>query len=468
MTEPLAAPTLIFDAGTLLLRGLKLDAAKSLLDGSVWRWDWRVGGWRADAIHLAETEQLFRAAGLPLHVDIPTPRAVAWPLIALPPPRPQQEEAVAGWLAAGGRGVIVMPTGTGKTVVALAIMARTWVATLVVSPTRDLMHQWHRRILRAMGYDAGVLGDNTFDLRPVTVTTYDSAAIHMPKIGAKFGLIVFDEAHHLPAPGYREAALMCTAPRRLGLTATPERPDGRHVDLDRLIGPVCCQCDLADAGDSLAPYETYRISVKLTEAEKQKHDWASTIVRNYVLARRRDVPGYEWKDVLADAGADPEARRAQHAFYEKQSLEDRAQEKFRALEELFRRHRGERVIVFTGTNAMALEVSTRFLLPTLLSHCRKKERIAVLEHFAAGRFPAIVANQVLDEGVDVPEAKVAVVLGGQSSTRQAKQRLGRILRPVGDARAVLYEVVCEAAGEEQRSRARRKSDAYTRTRHRRI
>jgi superfamily II DNA or RNA helicase len=462
------APSLSFDAGTLLLRGIEPEDAKAWLDSGVWRWDWRVGAWRADAMRLAETEQIFRAAGQPLKVEIPPPRNVSWPLIALPPPRPQQEKAVTAWLAAGARGVIVMPTGTGKTEVALAVMARTWVATLVVAPTRDLMHQWHRRILRAMGYDAGILGDNTYNVRPVTVTTYDSAAIHMPKIGANFGLIVFDEAHHLPAGGYREAALMCTAPRRLGLTATPERPDGRHADLDWLIGPRCHQCELADAADVLAPYETYRIPVKLTEPEQRQHDWASAIVRNYVAAKRRDLPGYEWKDVLNDARADPEARRAQHAFYEKQSIEDRTREKLRVLEELFRRHHGERVIVFTGTNAMALDVSTRFLLPTLLSHSRKNERRVVLEGFAAGRFPAIVANQVLDEGVDVPEAKVAVVLGGLSSTRQAKQRLGRILRPTGDARAVLYEVVCETSGEEQRSRARRKSDAYARTRHRRI
>jgi superfamily II DNA or RNA helicase len=117
---------------------------------------------------------------------------------------------------------------------------------------------------------------------------------------------------------------------------------------------------------------------------------------------------------------------------------------------------------------MAMDVSRRFLIPTLLNHSRKKERLAVLDGFAEGRFPAIVANQVLDEGVDVPEAKVAVVIGGQSSTRQAKQRLGRILRKTGDARATLYEVVCQDTREVERSRDRRRSDAYVGTRHRRI
>jgi superfamily II DNA or RNA helicase len=115
-----------------------------------------------------------------------------------------------------------------------------------------------------------------------------------------------------------------------------------------------------------------------------------------------------------------------------------------------------------------MEVSRRFLLPTILAHSRKKERLAVLDGFAKGDFPVIVANRVLDEGVDVPEAKIAVVIGGQASTRQAKQRLGRILRKTGRAVATLYEVVCQTAGETERSRQRRRSDAYERTSHRRV
>lgn len=117
---------------------------------------------------------------------------------------------------------------------------------------------------------------------------------------------------------------------------------------------------------------------------------------------------------------------------------------------------------------MAMEVSRRFLVPTILSHTPKRERLAVLDGFAEGRLPVLVANRVLDEGVDVPEAKVAVVIGGQASTRQAKQRLGRTLRRTGAARAVLYEVVCEDTKEVHRSWSRRRSDAYARTRHRRL
>jgi superfamily II DNA or RNA helicase len=143
------------------------------------------------------------------------------------------------------------------------------------------------------------------------------------------------------------------------------------------------------------------------------------------------------------------------AYFRKKAIEDRAAEKLRVLEDLFRLHARQKTIVFAGSNAMALEVSQRFLLPTILSHTPKRERLAVLDGFASGEFPAIVA-------------KVAVVIGGQASTRQATQRLGRILRPVGESRAVLYEVVCETSGEVERSRKRRRSDAYQRTGHRNL
>jgi superfamily II DNA or RNA helicase len=104
----------------------------------------------------------------------------------------------------------------------------------------------------------------------------------------------------------------------------------------------------------------------------------------------------------------------------------------------------------------------------LLAHCGKNERLDYLEGLRDGDYPALVANQVLDEGVDLPEVKVAVVLGGKSSVRQAKQRLGRILRKRGESRAILYEIVAAETKEVNRSRKRRNNDAYEGTRHRQL
>ncbi len=184
--------------------------------------------------------------------------------------------------------------------------------------------------------------------------------------------------------------------------------------------------------------------------------------------RRKTDPKFSWQDLCSDAGKDPQARQSLVAYRQKQAIEDRAEEKLRVLEDLFRLHAGTPMIVFAGSNAMARDISLRFLIPCLLSHCGKKERLDILEGLQDGSYPAIVANQVLDEGVDVPAVKVAVVVGGTASTKQAKQRLGRILRRTGNARATLYEVVCEDTNEIKKSRSRRKSDAYSGTRHRRI
>jgi superfamily II DNA or RNA helicase len=456
-----------FDRGTLLLTGGERPTKPPA--GGPWRFDSRVGGWRCEAMHLRDVSAaLVAQAGAHYEGRVRQPLRVHWPDANLPTLRAEQREALDLWRLSGFRGQVVMPTGTGKTEVALAAMLETGVATLVVCPIRDLMYQWHRRILRGLGYDAGILGDRQNNVRPVTVTTYDSACIHMPEIGDRFGLLIFDEVHHLPGQWRREAAVLSTASMRLGLSATPERADGLHADLDWLIGPVVYDLPMAEVkGRTLADYDVVRVPVHLTDDEQARYNAASHTVRTFMAEKRKENKKYSWPDLCADTGRDADARRAQKAYYLKKAIEDRAEEKLRVLEDLFRLHR-ERVIIFAGSNAMAMDVSRRFLIPTLLGHSRKKERLAVLEGFAAGRFPAVVANQVLDEGVDVPEAKVAVVIGGQASTRQAKQRLGRILRRSGDMRATLYEVVCADTGENERSRERRRSDAYERTRHRRL
>jgi superfamily II DNA or RNA helicase len=221
-------------------------------------------------------------------------------------------------------------------------------------------------------------------------------------------------------------------------------------------------------GSTLADFDVVRVPVALTDAEQATYDQCSRTVRHFIMTRRKELPGYSWQNLCKEMGKDPQARHAQKAYYLKQSIEDRAAEKLRVLEDIFRLHYGQQTIVFAGSNAMAIEVSKRFLVPCILSHTPKRERLAVLDGFAKGQFTVLVANRVLDEGVDVPEAKVAVVIGGQASTRQATQRLGRVLRRSGEARATFYEVVCEDTKDVHRSRKRRKSDAYERTVHRRV
>ena len=163
-----------------------------------------------------------------------------------------------------------------------------------------------------------------------------------------------------------------------------------------------------------------RIPVHLSNDEQQRYDDLSRQVREYVQHRRENDPGFTWETLCSESGSDPQARRALRAFRLKQAIEDRAEEKLRVLEDLFRLHAGSPMIVFAGSNAMAREVSRRFLIPCLLSHCGKAERLEVLTGLQDRTYPALVANQVLDEGVDLPEVKVAIVIGGKASTKQAR------------------------------------------------
>ena len=456
---------LIFADGTLLLTGVPTEQLRDWFPQVLWAIDSRVGAMRCDAIEYAHIADGLRQRRIAFNDSLDQPREVRWKAELTCELRPEQTDAVDAWMNGGQRGCIVMPTGTGKTEVALRIMQLTNVATLVVAPVRDLMYQWHRRILKSLNYDAGIIGDSVFRVSPVSVTTYDSACIHMPKLGDQFGLIVFDECHHLPGQIRRDAARMCAARARLGLTATPERADGRHADLKQLIGPTVYELAISEVrGKSLADYDIVRIPVHLSDNEQRRYDLLAEEVSTYMYRQRQENALFSWEDLCSSSGASTEARRAMKAFYAKKAIEDRAEEKLRTLEDLFRLHARERCIVFAGSNAMARDVSLRFLIPCLLSHCGKKERLDILEGFAAGDYLAIVANQVLDEGVDVPAAKVAIVIGGMSSSRQARQRLGRILRRSGDRRAILYEVVCAGTNDEKRSRMRRKHDSFRGTR----
>jgi superfamily II DNA or RNA helicase len=152
-------------------------------------------------------------------------------------PYPHQSEALNCWKQAGRRGVVVLPTAAGKTYLAQLAMQATPRSTLIVVPTLDLMHQWYAHLKAAFpDAEVGLLGGGSRDKTPILISTYDSATIHAEALGNQYAMLVFDECHHLPTDFYRVIAEYAIAPYRLGLTATPDRSDGRHNDLNALIG----------------------------------------------------------------------------------------------------------------------------------------------------------------------------------------------------------------------------------------
>ncbi|MEM9366566.1 MAG: DEAD/DEAH box helicase [Planctomycetota bacterium] len=460
-----------FHEGTLRITGLSSAEAQELSTLVPFVEDHRDACLRSDAMHASRLKHWLTQV---------RPRSFEWRIESAPvlhmsgqrrrfALREDQERAVTAFESGGCRGLIQMPTGTGKTVVAIDLIRRFATSTLVVVPVRDLMYQWHDRIVDQLGVDAGLIGDGVHRVSPVSVTTYDSAAIHMPRLGDRFDMLVFDEVHHLTGPWRRDAARMSLASVRLGLSATLPTDSNRLATLHELVGPTLYEQSINQAaGHTLADYHVRRIAVKLAPEEQRRYDELSRQVQRFVADRRDHEPHYQWEETFHLAGShdvDPEvaqqADAALRASRMKRSLEEHAAAKVRVLEDLFRLHAGEPMIVFTGSNVMARKLSLRFLVPCLLSHCAKKERREYLNGFAAGRFPVLIANRVLDEGVDLPQVKTAIVMGGMSSSRQAIQRLGRVLRRTQDDRkAVLYEIVAEGTKEVMRSRDRRRNDAY--------
>ena len=447
---------LSFDRGSL-----RLDAPRTARVPPYLAWDDRVGAWRTEAMHHARLCE--DAARYHLSLTDQAGRFFECPPLrpALPPLRPDQEAAVLAWEQAGRRGVIVKPTGTGKTEIALSIIARHRVSALVVAPLRDLMYQWQRRIRQGLGFDAGVLGDGRREIWPITVTTYDSAYIHMKEMGNRYRLVVFDEAHHLPGATLHESALDTLAPMRLGLTATPERADRREGMLDALIGPVVFREEIAAAkGRTLADYSLVRVPIHLAPEEQEEFDGLSRRVRAYLIERRREEPGFEWTDLTRRSRTDTEAREVLRAYRRKLALIHRSAEKLRVVEDILRLHPTDQCVIFTASNRMALEVSARFLIPALTAHSDKRERNAVLDGFAAGTVRALAACEVLNEGWDAPALKVGIVLGGEKGVKEAVQRIGRLLRRSGDRSARLYEVVLQETPDVTRARRRGRSGAY--------
>src|SRR5213078_4713921 len=169
----------------------------------------------------------------------------------------------------------VLPTGTGKTHVALLAISKAGRPSLVVTPTIDLLRQWHDQLAVAFDVPIGAMGGGDYDIQPITVTTYDSAYIHLERWGDRFGLLVFDECHHLPGPTYLASAIGSIAPYRLGLTATPERADGQEALLAELIGPIVYRREIRElAGDFLAEYRAERLYVELSEEEAAAYQQA--------------------------------------------------------------------------------------------------------------------------------------------------------------------------------------------------
>jgi superfamily II DNA or RNA helicase len=447
-----------FLSGTLEVRGWPEGAAAP--PGCAW--DARTACFRAPAVAYADVVRALVASKATIEDSARGYSELTGGARVHRDPRPYQSEALAAWRAHRGRGVVVLPTGAGKSHLALLAIEDKRRSTIVIAPTLDLVRQWFDLLGATFGGRVGLVGGGEYDVQPLTVTTYDSAFLHMEHLGSRFGLVVFDECHHLPSTGYALAGRACLAPFRLGLTATPERTDGREAELTSLVGPVVYRKDIVElSGSYLAEYETVRISIDLSPDERAEHDAERAIYRAFVRSRGiRMSHGTGWAEFIMHASQSAQGRRALTAYRRQRELAFAPCAKLEYLEHLLHVHRHDRAILFTQDNSTAYAIARRFLVPVITHQTRVRERSAILAGLAEGTYRAVATSKVLNEGVDVPDANVAVILSGSGSVREHVQRLGRILRKKGDKRAILYELVTVATTETFTSDRRREHSAY--------
>ena len=450
---------LTFDGGTVVLSGRPTE---ELLALPYCQPDPRTDQVRAEGRHYRAIVEHLRRQKIAYTDQARTWEQTPWPLHAEREPFPHQTEAVETWWKQGGRGVVVLPTGTGKTWVAVLAICQTARPTLVVTPTIDLLNQWYGELVKAFNVPVGLMGGGSYDIQPLTVTTYDSAHIHLERWGHRFGLLVFDECHHLPGQSYMAAATGALAPFRLGLTATPERADGLEALLPALVGPIIYRREIKElAGDFLAEYRTERIYVDLSQEEQERYKAAREQFRGFVAAAGISFGGKNgWQNFINASCRSTEGRAAFQAYREQRRIALAAPAKLRELEKLLAQHTRDRILVFTYDNATVYHIARRFLVPAITHQTKTKERKQILDKFHRGDYPVVVTSQVLNEGVDVPAASVGIILSGTATVREHVQRLGRLLRKHGDKQALLYEVITRGTAEEFVRDRRRQHHAY--------
>ncbi|MBA2477572.1 MAG: DEAD/DEAH box helicase [Sporichthyaceae bacterium] len=329
--------------------------------------------------------------------------------------RPYQQEAADNFFD-GGSGVVVLPCGAGKTIVGAAAMARAGATTLILVTNTVAARQWKDELIKRTSLAEDEIGEYSGqrkEIRPVTIATYQVMTTrrkgvysHLELFDARdWGLIIYDEVHLLPAPIFRFTADI-QARRRLGLTATLVREDGREGDVFSLIGPKRYDAPWREieAQGYIAPADCVEVRVTLTESER-----------------------------LAYALAEPEVRYR---------LAASTPAKMRVVDELVRRHRGTGVLVIGQYIDQLDELGARLDVPVIKGDTRVSERQRLYEAFRAGEVDVLVVSKVANFSIDLPEASVAIQVSGSFGSRQEEaQRLGRVLRPKADGHGARFYTV---------------------------
>ena len=374
--------------------------------------------------------------------------------------RDYQQDAIENWCLEK-RGSIVLPTGAGKTIIGLKIIEIVNSPTLIIVPTLDLIEQWTNILSQNFNIEIGSIGGGTENIQPITVSTYDSAYIKGQSIGNKFLLLVFDEVHHLPAPSYRLIAETFVAPFRLGLTATIEREDRLDEDFPYLIGKNTFHITANELAKNnyLANYTIEKKQTFMSAEEYLKYKENMEVYHSCLKKIGLKMNSHNaFRRLIMISSKNILARRALIARNKAIDIALNSKSKIDEIRKLLRENKDIKTIIFTQHNKLVYEISNIFLIPFITYKSSKEERQDVINGFKDGRYNAIVTSKVLDEGIDVPDAQLGIIVSGTGSSREFIQRLGRLLRPKNDNnQARLVEIISSGTSETSTSHRRHRN-----------
>ncbi|WFO75772.1 DEAD/DEAH box helicase [Desulfurococcaceae archaeon MEX13E-LK6-19] len=371
--------------------------------------------------------------------------------------RPYQQEALEKWSENNYRGVIALPTGSGKTIIAIAGLAKVQRRTLIVTYTKEQMFQWREMIIKFTNIAPELVGlyyTEEKKLAPITITTYQSAFRNIEFMGRYFDLLIVDECHHLPAEKFKHIAMYSIAPFRMGLSATVVREDGKHTELFPLMGGIIYHKSAAELAQQgyLARYRVYTIKVGLSSKERKEYKELYKIYKTL-------AGGRSFQEILEAAKlGDTKAQQALRIHSRLRMLVANSENKILKAVEIAEKElkKGNKIIIFTQYVNQAKEISKRLGAYLLTGEIDTKERQRVLKEFKEKPSGVLVVTTVGDEGLDIPDANVGIIVSGTGSRRQFIQRLGRLLRPrEGKNEAKLYEIVISGTADEFLARKRK-------------
>lgn len=438
-----------FDRGTLAL-----GAETGYVPGELW--DPRTATRRVAAYRLADVVATAERAGDAVAGDPRASWQVARREVATLALRPYQQQALASWTAFGRRGIVVLPTGAGKTRVAVAALFETGLPAAILCPTRALASAWLAELEQHLSEPVGLVGDGERRIERVTVLTFESAFRHMDVLGDRFGLLVVDETHHFGSGARIEALEACAAIARLGLTATAPEPGSEHAQrLDNLVGPIVYELGYRDlVGKHLAPLTVVRLPVRLEPDEREAYEGLTRAFGELRRTFMRSYPGADVATLMRGLGRSAEGARALASHARAMELASFPRAKRALVRALLERHREDRTIVFTAFAENAYDVASDNLVPVIAGETRAPERREILARFCEGKLRAVASARVLNEGIDVPEARVAIIVAGALGAREHVQRIGRVLRPAPNKQALVYELYTTQTADARRASAR--------------